>query len=154
MGNFKKIFFVGASAIILSLPLSAVSAEQDQHKGTHAVHGEASGADALIEEMRKLDGVFREVVSGVAVGDGHRVHSALESMHGAMEKTQEALHKGEVKLKKNADKAAEFERMDKAFHHNLEALAKAAHHNDGQKMTAFTKKLLDGCVSCHSKFRK
>ena len=108
---------------------------------------------ALVEEMKALDAVFREVVSAVALGDGHRVHQALESMHGKMEKTQEALHAGKVVLRKNAAKAAEFEKMDREFHKSLEALGQASHKGDRKGMTMITKKLLDGCVACHEKFR-
>jgi cytochrome c556 len=146
----KKSTFLKAAAIsalfFSAAPFMASAADHSEHKA-------ASSTGALIEEMKALDAVFREVVSAVALGDGHRVHLALESMHGKMEKTQEALHAGEVKLRKNASKAALFERMDKNFHADLESLAKAAQMNNRQKMTAFTKKLLDGCVACHSQFR-
>ncbi|OGP13644.1 MAG: hypothetical protein A2052_06425 [Deltaproteobacteria bacterium GWA2_54_12] len=149
----KKRTFLNAafiSALFISItPFAAISADHSQHKAS--VHSAGSGA--LIEEMKALDAVFREVVSAVALGDGHRVHQALETMHGKMEKTQKALHAGEVKLRKNASKVAEFERMDKDFHANLESLATAAHKGDRQNMTAVTKKLLDGCVSCHDRFR-
>lgn len=149
----KKTFLktaVISALFITASPLVALSADHSKHK---AAVSPASAGGALIEEMKALDAVFREVVSAVVLGDGHRVHQALESMHGKMEKTQEALHAGEVKLRKNASKVAEFEKMDKAFHADLEKLAKAAHNNDRQKMTAFTKKLLDGCVACHNQFR-
>jgi len=121
----------------------------------HGHHAEVSGKDknALVEEMRALDSVFREVVSAVAVGDGARVHKALESMHGKMEKTQEALHKGEVALRKNADRKEEFEKMDRDFHERLETLGRAAERGEVASMTAVTKKLLSGCVACHELFR-
>lgn len=149
--TFLKAAIISALAITAA-PFAAISADHSHHKASHHKDAVASSG-ALVEEMRALDGVFREVVSAVALGDGHRVHKALEAMHGKMEKTQEALHSGHVKLRKNADKAAEFERMDKEFHANLEKLAKAAHKSDRQNMTAVTKKLLDGCVACHNQFR-
>lgn len=139
-----------AAAALFALP-GIVSAADDHHRH----HSDANGgpANALIEEMRRLDTAFKEIVSAVALGDGHRVRQAIESLHGAMEKTQEALHHGEVKLRKNAAKVKEFERMDREFHADLEALANAAHRDDMQKMNGLTKKLLDGCVSCHTVFR-
>lgn len=145
-----KAAIVAALAISAS-PMAAIPADHSHHKASH--HNDAASANALIEEMRALDSVFREIVSAVALGDGGRVHQAIEGMHGRMEKTQEALHAGHVKLRKNASKVAEFERMDKEFHANLEKLAGAAHKGDSQNMTLFTKKLLDGCVSCHKQFR-
>jgi cytochrome c556 len=73
-------------------------------------------------------------------------------MHGKMEKdpggSPRVRYRSEERLK-----VAEFERMDKEFHANLESLARAAQKSDGQKMTVLTKKLLDGCTSCHSRFR-
>lgn len=149
----KKSTFLKAaviSALFVSItPFIANSADHSQHKTSSS----PAQSGALVEEMKALDAVFREVISAVALGDGNRVHQTLESMHGKMEKTQEALHSGEVKLRKNASKATEFEKMDKAFHADLESLAIAAHKGDWKNMTAVTKKLLDGCVACHNQFR-
>ena len=108
----------------------------------------------VIEEMVQLDAVFRDVVSAVAVGDGHRVHDALEKMHGTMEKTHEGVHHGTVTLKKNADRMKDFVAQDKQFHGKLEELATAAHRNDGNAMLKLTKDLLDRCVKCHRDFRQ
>lgn len=135
------------SALLLATATIALSAEHS-HKHKHSGSGKE-----LIEEMRALDAAFREIVSAVAVGDGHRAAVAIEGMHGKMEKTQEALGRGEVRLRKNASRLKEFERMDKEFHEGLASLGRAAHSGDSQKMAALTKKLLDGCVSCHAVFR-
>lgn len=48
----------------------------------------------------------------------------------------------------------EFVEMDKGFHSDLEALAHAAHMNNRKGMLDLTRKLLEGCVSCHQTFRK
>jgi len=101
-----------------------------------------------------LDRVFREVVSAVSVGDGARVHLALESMHGTMEITHEGVHSGSVRIPQNSDRLNDFMRMDKDFHGDLEALALAADANDQQAMLALTKKLLDECVNCHLTFKR
>ena len=87
----------------------------------------------LIEEMVILDRVFREVVSAVSVGDGARVHLALESMHGTMEITHEGVHSGSVRIPQNSDRLNDFMRMDKDFHGDLEALALAADANDSRR---------------------
>lgn len=134
-------------SVLVATPFVAGAAEHGHHETTDA------GPGALVEEMRALDAVFREVVSAVAIGDGHRVHKALETMHGKMEKTQEALHKGEVALRKNADRAEEFEKMDRDFHERLATLGRAAERGDIASMTAVTKKLLSSCVACHERFR-
>lgn len=131
-----------------------MNCKEHQHMHDHAAHAESKGSgNPLIEEMNILDGVFREVVSAVSLGDGQRVYKALHSMHGTMEKTHEGVHQGTVKLTKNADKLETFVKMDKDFHEELEKLASAAKKNDQQAMLSLSKGLLDGCVKCHGMFR-
>ena len=89
----------------------------------------------------------------MSLGDGQRVHHALHSMHGTMEKTHEGVHRGTVKIPKNADKLDTFVKMDTDFHGDLEKLAAAASKNDQRAMVSLTKGLLDGCVNCHRMFR-
>ncbi len=120
----------------------------------HENHVHGSEANPLIEEMTALDSAFREVVSAVALGDGPKVHRALESMHGSREKTHEGIHAGSVKLPKNNQRLADFVKMDKQFHGKLEALAKAGQLNDQKQLLTLSKQLLDGCVQCHQVFRK
>jgi cytochrome c556 len=112
-----------------------------------------SGTAPLLEEMMALDRAYRDIVSAVALGNTDAVHKALETMDGAMEKTHEGLHSGTVTLRKNADRITEFKTMDIAFHAKLEALNRAAHHNNQKEMLRITKQLLEGCVQCHTRFR-
>ena len=156
----KKIFFTAIgilSLIIFSLPSFGESdhgsRRHEETKG-HDREKHNHGANPLLEEMVQLDAVFRDVVSAVAVGDGKRVRAALETMHGAMEKTHEGVHHGTVKLRKNADRLNEFVKMDKDFHKKLERLAHVAHDNDQAAMLELTRELLDDCVTCHRDFRK
>ncbi len=152
MNLTKSVGTTFALLFLLTAPLNLIAADKHQH---HAQPGPTEHvANPLIEEMIKLDAVFREVVSGVSLGDGARVHHALEAMHGTMEKTHEGVHQGTVKLKKNADRMAEFVSLDKKFHEKLEHLAHAGHKNDQDAMLKLTKELLDGCVQCHQVFRK
>lgn len=153
--NTKFISMVVVIAAASLIPFSSYAGDdhdKKHHESEHK-HKHEHAASPLIEEMIKLDGVFRDVVSAVAVSDGHRVHEALEKMHGTMEKTHEGVHEGTVTLKKNANRMNEFVEQDKQFHAKLEDLAKAAHRNDGNAMLAMTKDLLDRCVRCHRDFR-
>lgn len=154
----KRLKKIAALSVLLSLALMASAFSADDNSRHHhpapSSGDKASDANPLIEEMIKLDAVYHEIVSGVSLGDGARVHKAIESMHGAMEKTHEGVHEGTVQLQKNARRLAEFVKMDKNFHHDLETLAHAARKNDRKAMLSLTKKLLDGCVSCHRTFRK
>ncbi len=108
----------------------------------------------LIEEMRTLDAVFREIVSAVAVGDGKRVYKSIETLNGLMEKTHQAVESGKVKLPKNQHRVREFLKLDMKFHAELELLSKAARKDKQGKMLVLTKKLLEGCLNCHRVFRR
>ena len=150
---------IAASVVVTLSAFGASDLEEKHHAAEHKHDAKAQlkhehGANPLIEEMVALDAVFRDVVSAVAVSDGHRVHEALEKMHGAMEKTHEGVKHGSVTLKKNANRMSDFVEQDKQFHGKLEELAKAAHKNDGSAMLSLTKDLLDRCVKCHRDFRK
>ncbi|MBI5492306.1 MAG: cytochrome c [Deltaproteobacteria bacterium] len=151
----KKTFLPLALLSLTAFPAFAV---EQHHNAAAAIDKKAAAATAtgnpLLEEMFALDSAFKEVVSGVALGDGPRVLKAIETLHGKREKTVEALHSGEVKPPKNADKMKEFEGLDSEFHSDLETLAAAASKNDTGAMVSTTKKLLDGCVNCHKTFRE
>jgi len=157
MSRTAIYLLIGASIAVLSFAPFAKSDQDEKQHVTEHMHGSPAGhehgGNPLIAEMVALDAVFRDVVSGVAMGDGKRVHEALEKMHGTMEKTHEGVRHGTVTLKKNADRMKEFVEQDKEFHGKLEELAKAVHRNDGNAMLSLTKALLDGCVRCHRDFR-
>ncbi len=126
------------------------------HHHPHHNHNEPAhhNTNPLIEEMHRLNGVFTKIVSAVALSDAEAVHTAIESMHGTMEKTHEGIHAETVKLPKNAHRIKEFIKMDKEFHAGLEELAKAAEKKDQKKMQSLTKQLFDGCINCHQIFRE
>ncbi len=149
----KKIA-AGLVLCLLAVVPAVYAAMQEGHDHSKMHAAAEGGNNPLVEEMGQLDEVFRAVVSGVALGDGERVHAALESMHGTMEKTHEGVHAGKVTMPKNPQRMKEFVKMDKEFHEKLESLAQAAQKNDQKKMLTLTKQLLDGCVSCHQIFRK
>ena len=156
------VSFITGIALVVAISFAAYGGSDhegnhhaDEHKHDHSTqHKHEHGGDPLIEEMVALDAVFRDVVSGVAMSDGHRVHGALEKMHGTMEKTHEGMKHGSVTLKKNANRLNEFVEQDKQFHGKLEDLAQAAPKNDGSAMLSLTKELLDRCVMCHKDFRQ
>jgi len=158
IGMFLSILAGMAAVVVLSLTVSGKSEHDEHHHAVDPEHHSQSkheqSGNPLIEEMVALDAVFRDVVSGVAIGDGKRVHETLEKMHGTMEKTHAGVKHGTVTLKKNADRMKDFVEQDKQFHAKLEDLAKAAHKNDGNAMLTLTKDLLDRCVKCHRDFRK
>jgi hypothetical protein len=144
-----SIFLGIAASVVISLAAFSGNDHNEKHHAGEHEHG----GNPLIEEMVALDAVFRDVVSAVAVSDGHRVHAAIEKMHGTIEMTQVGVKHGTVTLKKNANRMNEFVEQDIKFHGKLEDLARAAHKNDGSAMLSLTKELLDRCVKCHRDFR-
>ena len=132
----RKSFAAFAVAAIAALPALSLAAD-----------------NPLYVEMLFLDEAFRDIVSAVAIGDTDTVVKAIVPLHGLAEKTRKGLSEGTVKLRKNADRMAEFERLDKEFHKNLDTLTDAASKKNRPKMLATTKRLLDGCIRCHQTFR-
>jgi len=146
----KTLKGIGITLTVLCLSCLPKVASAARNAGP-AAH---TDSNPLIGEMLILDKTFREVVSAVALGEGGRVHKALESMHGTMEKTHEGVNSGTVTLPKNPRNVEEFVRLDSEFHANLERLDSAALRDAPAKMLLLTKKLLDSCVGCHKNFRK
>ncbi len=154
-GNRTSALFAASIAMMAVLSFSASQANPPLEGHHHAQeHRHEQIGNPLLEEMGTLDAVFRDVISGVALGDGRRVHQALEKMQGTMEKTHEGVAHGTVTLSKNADRMKEFADQDKQFHAKLEDLAAAAGKNDGNAMLTLTKDLFDRCVKCHRDFRQ
>jgi cytochrome c556 len=144
-------FFLGVVLSLMVLPVLVSGQEHHMHDTATSPSGHSD--NPLIDEMVKLDTAFHDVVSGVSLGDGARVHQALEAIHGTMEKTHEGMRLGMVKVPKNAARVKEFVDLDKKFHARLETLSAVAHKNDQQAMLKLTKELLDNCVQCHRTFR-
>lgn len=142
---------VGVSTLCM---VSVIYAGSDEGLRHGDVDGNSSPVNPLIAEMRMLDVAFREVVSGVSLGDSQRVIKALEGLHGSKEKTHEGIHTGDVHIPRNADHLEEFVRMDEEFHRRLEDLAEAAQRGSQGQMLELTNELLGRCVGCHREFRK
>lgn len=147
----RKILFATLLGMALLLKSFPTPAEPD-HPHSHPSAGVKN--NPLLEEMAILDEVFREVVSAVSLGEGERVRAALEKMHGVMEKTHAGVHEGEVVLRRNGGRMAEFVALDRAFHGRLEELVEAGEANDWKRMLSLTQELLGRCVECHRTFRE
>jgi len=153
MNRTHYLILLTAILLLAGIPAPSFSQHPAHTPGPPHTATAAAGANPLVEEMRILDRAFRDIVSAVSLGDTDAVRKALEPMHGTMEKTHEGVHAGTVVILKNADRIAEFERLDRAFHAKLDALGRAAHHKNNKEMLRITKQLLEGCVQCHTRFR-
>jgi hypothetical protein len=150
---FRTMALFSGMLILASSPRPACAEQTVQSHGSPAAPVHQAGANPLVEEMRTLDLAYRDIVSAVALGDSARVHRAVESMHGTMEKTHEGVHSGTVTTPRNAARIKDFVKMDKAFHEKLESLDRAAQRNNQREMLRTAKLLLDGCVQCHQLFK-
>lgn len=151
--------FYGKLLIVLTVLLFAgtpliFSAGPATHPNESQSAAPGAEASALVKKMLILDNAFREVVSAVAVGNGERVDKALQTMQEIMEKVQEGVHEGKLRIPKNAHREILFLQMDMELHEDIEELAEAGKNKDREKMLALTKKLLEGCLNCHREFRK
>jgi cytochrome c556 len=59
-----------------------------------------------------------------------------------------------VTLPKNSARTKDFIEMNRKFYDKLEALDRAARHNNQREMQRITTLLLNACVQCHQTFRK
>lgn len=132
---------LGAALVALSITLPTLGCAEE---------------NPLLVEMMMLNKAYRDIVSAVAIEDSPAIVKAIEGLEASAvaKMTEEGLETGKIKTPKNPDKLKEFKRMDAEFHKNLGALAAAAKENKQPKIRLLTKKLLDGCVKCHSQFRK
>ncbi len=138
---------------IAGLPIPVVSGQNaDPTRST----GQSVRAtqNPLLEEMMTHDSAFGKIVSAVALGDSDKVHKAILSMHGTMDKTLEGVRTRTVTLPKNPTRIPEFIDMDLKFRAKLEALDRAARHNNQREMQRITNMLLAACVKCHQTFRQ
>ncbi|MBS1234600.1 MAG: hypothetical protein H6R43_316, partial [Nitrospirae bacterium] len=76
----KLIFSVIAVLSVMALPVVPSLSTAARDMPSHSHGGPDAGGNPLIEEMLILDDVFRRVVSAVSLGQGEKVHAALESL--------------------------------------------------------------------------
>ena len=121
-----------------------------------AAHANAAEppVNAVQDEMRSLDGAFKNLVGAVVLDDPASIEGLFIEVQRKRVKTEDALEKGAVRLPKNPDKMKLFVEMDEKFHAGLEKLIEASKKGDMKKVREQTHRLLDSCVRCHEKFRK
>lgn len=109
--------------------------------------------NAVQREMQKLHELM--VISMVAIENGKTdvIPAAIHQVHEAKGETEKAITSGAWKPPRADATVADFVKTDEAFHDELVKLLRASKQND---VTATTRQLgavLDGCTSCHVRFR-
>ena len=105
----------------------------------------SSGGAGLIDQLRGLEELK-------AAGLLQAIPPALHRVHGAKDETEKALHSGAYSLG-GPDRLAAFIEEDAAFHDELVTLLRASRANDLEAATRQVGVIMNGCTSCHVKFR-
>lgn len=113
----------------------------------------APPANPVQAEMRVLHEATRDWVTAIANDQLEQIPPGIRRVHSARLETEKAVKGGKYRPPVNGDQLEQFEKTDEAFHDELVKLVKAAKADD---LPAATKQLgvvLEGCTSCHQKFR-
>ena len=139
---------VARSLLLATLLLAAACPRHNSPSSVSAPIG-----NAVQVEMQLLTVALESAVRGVGVGDVRPVEHALHQVHVAREATAAALASGSYRPKRNADRLADFEALDTAFHAHLESLVTASRANDIPRTVEALGAALSACQGCHSQFR-
>ncbi len=113
----------------------------------------APAANPVQAEMRALHEATRDWVTAIANNDLASIPRGISRVHAARMVTEKAVESGAYKPPKAGADIEAFKKQDEAFHDELVKLLKASKAND---LPAATKQLgvvLEGCTSCHTKYR-
>jgi len=113
----------------------------------------AAPANPVQAEMRALHDATRDWVTAIADNDLARIPPGISRVHAARQVTEQALLKGEYRPPKASDDVAGFTRQDEAFHDELVKLLEAARASDLPRATRQLGVVLEGCTTCHQKYR-
>lgn len=107
----------------------------------------------LKAEMRLLNSAYVNLITSLIFNNPGAIAEPFHEVHKAKAVTEDALHKGKLKLPKNNDKVKKFIEMDEQFHKDTEELLTAARMGNMKWVEGVANKLLDGCIQCHKMFR-
>lgn len=115
--------------------------------------GSGEPQNPLQVEMRGLTSLMHLTIVAVANDQLSLIPPAISQLHGAIEETQSALKEGRFRLPRNADDVEGFLAADDAFHDELVVLLRAARANDLPAVSRQVGVLMEGCTTCHSRYR-
>lgn len=118
-----------------------------------SVSDASAPANPVQAEMRALHDATRDWVTAIADNDLARIPPGIARVHAARQVTEQALLKGEYRPPKASDDVEGFTRQDEAFHGELVKLLEAARASDLPRATRQLGVVLEGCTTCHQKYR-
>lgn len=121
--------------------------------GSHAADAAPSTGNPVRDEMIALREAYITLIDAVLHDKPETVEEAFHKVHELREKTEEALHAGQVRLPRNGDRLEEFVKLDEEFHASVEKAVEAARAKDRRALTREAQAMLDRCVTCHERYR-
>ena len=109
--------------------------------------------NAVQREMQALHELVVTSLVAIEAGKTDIIPAAIHRVHEARGETEKALTSGAWKPPRADATVADFVKTDEAFHAELVKLLRSSKQND---VTATTRQLgavLEGCSSCHVRFR-
>ncbi|MDP1823203.1 MAG: hypothetical protein Q8L48_08180 [Archangium sp.] len=109
--------------------------------------------NAVQKEMQALHALVVTSLVAIERGTTTSIPAAIHQVHEAKGETEKAITSGAWKPPRTDATVADFVKTDEAFHGELVKLLQASKKN---VVTATTRQLgavLDGCTSCHVRFR-
>lgn len=104
-------------------------------------------------EMRALETAMHKILTYIANRDLAPIPDTLFAIHAFRDETEAALKKGLYHPPRKDESIEAFIATDDAFHNDLVRLVKAARANDLVGATKAYGVIVEGCTSCHSRFR-
>lgn len=141
--------------VVLTLSLTALAEDPKQKPkpASPAPVAPQPPPNAVQKEMQALHGLVVTSLVAIESGDTTSIPAAIHQVHEAKGETEKAIKSGAWKPARADATVADFVKTDEAFHGELVKLLQASKKND---VTATTKQLgavLEGCTSCHVRFR-
>ena len=104
-------------------------------------------------EMRALETAMHKTLTMIVNNDLTPIPDTLFAIHKFRDETEAAIKKGRYQPPRNAEGIDAFIAADDAFHNDLVRLVKAARARDLNAATKAYQVIVEGCTSCHSRFR-
>ncbi len=139
-------------AVALSLSFPA-AADEAKPKPAEQAAPAAAAPNAVQKEMQALHGLIVTSLVAIENGDTSTIPTAIHQVHEAKDATEKLIKSGGWKPPRADATVADFVKADEAFHGELVKLLQASKKKD---VTGTTKQLgvvLEGCTSCHVRFR-
>ena len=104
----------------------------------------------LAEEMNQIDRGMGSLVTSLAAGNWHEVATTAKTIEGSYILKQRLSEKQMHQLHELLP--SHFQELDKAFHQDAGKFAKAAEAHDAEVAGLYFGRLVQGCMSCHSRY--